>query len=153
MISLMLMTVSLFAQQFSGTWLCTVHVPPAHGRPAFVFHSTWSIAPAPGKAWTVVRWGPRTSQGGIAYVGYVPQEHEWVYEDFHYDGSYALSSSAGPHNGVWTWAGGGYYTARSVSRGVVTWKRTTPTRLNRSYARVINGKPVPQGTDSCTLQK
>jgi hypothetical protein len=101
-----------------------------------------------------VKWGQQDgSGGGIAYVGYVPSQNDWAYQDFHYDGTFALSTSAGPDKDqVWTWAGGGYYTDSGVQHGVVTWKLASPTRIERTFARIIDGKTDAPVSDSCTKQ-
>jgi hypothetical protein len=135
MLGMVFAALSLFAQAFGGSWTCTGG-----------YH--WNIAPAPGNAWTVVQWGPRSADGGTAYVGYVAKLHKWIYEDFHGDGSYAINSSQGPSGGAWTWSGT-YDTAQSVSHGSVVWKRTDAKRIDRTFNYTVDGKPR-QAHDSCT---
>lgn len=140
MLGLILAVMSLFAQAFAGAWTC-------HEQGTNV---PWSISTAPGSAWTIVRWGSQTDAGGgIAFVGYVEPNQQWIYEDFHYDGSYATNTSSGPKDSVWTWAGT-YYNGQAVMHGVVTWKLTGPTRIDRTFASVSNGKTTPSGADYCT---
>ena len=139
MVAVLLGALSLFAQAFSGTWTC-------HSRGAEI---PWVIAPAPGSAWTTVRWADQTSErGGTAYVGYIPAQKQWIYEDFHYDGSYAINSSPGPQNNVWTWTGT-YYLTDQTMHGQVLWQLTSANRIDRTFKATINGKPQSSG-DYCT---
>jgi hypothetical protein len=134
MIALVLASLSLFAQAFDGSWTCTGGYP-------------WHIAPAPGSGWTVVQWGPRTAAGGTAYVGYVPKQNQWIYEDFHGDGSYATNTSPGPVDGAWPWTGI-YFTGSDTDHGTVIWQRTSAKRIDRTFKVSVNGKPR-QAHDSC----
>ncbi len=143
MFAVLLVAVSLFAQAFGGTWTCH----------ASSFVSQWSIQPAPGGNWSVVRWGPQdAADGGVAYVGLVPAQNTWSYDDFHYDGTYAVTSSKGPDkSGVWTWAGGSDYTPAGVMHGTITWRETSPTRIDRAYFLLgAGGKLRQTGSDYCT---
>lgn len=117
---------NLFAQAFAGSWSCG-------GYP-------WHIAPAPGTGWTIVQWGPRSAEGGTAYVGDVPRLKEWIYYDFHGDGSFATNTSPGPVSGAWTWTGT-YYQSNAEGRGTVVWRRSSPTRIDRTFNFTANGKP------------
>lgn len=154
MVGVLLAAVSLFAQMFGGTWTCHVAVPARAGQPARSFTSAWSIQPAPGDNWTIVRWGPQgNSDGGVAYVGHVPSENDWAYRDFHYDGTYATTTSSGPDkNGVWTWAGGSYFTSRGILHGTITWKATSASRIDRAYYSESGGKLTQTGSDYCTKE-
>lgn len=151
MIAVLVAAANLFAQTFGGTWTCHDAVPASNGHAAHAVTTEWSIAPAPGDKWTVVKWGAQDgSSGGIAYVGFVPSENDWAYQDFHYDGTYGVTTSAGPDkDGLWTWAGGGYYTASGIVHGQVTWKATSPTRIDRTFFLMADGKPKPSGADYC----
>lgn len=132
-------------------WTCHSTVPASPGHPARTFDTRWEIAPAPGNAWTIVRWGDQSSaNGGVAYVGYIAPEHHWVYQDFHYDGSYAIQNSPGPNNGTWTWGPGTFYTATGALHGTVDWSLVSPTRIDRRFTQLIDGKPAHVGTDYCT---
>jgi hypothetical protein len=152
MVAVLLAAVNLFAQSFAGSWTCHGSVPATSDRPAHSYTTEWDIQAAPGDHWTIVRWGSQDNNaGGIAYVGYVPSENDWAYQDFHYDGSFGVSTSAGPDkDGVWTWAGGAYYTETGILHGVATWKLTSPARIERTFARVVEGKPDTPISDSCT---
>lgn len=154
MLAVLIAAVNLFAQTFAGTWTCHVSVPATSDHPSRSFTSEWSIQSAPGDKWAVVRWGPQDSgNGGVAYVGYVPTENDWAYQDFHYDGSYGVTTSAGPDkDGVWTWAGGGYYTTGGILHGEIKWKPTSSTRIDRTYYKLDNGSPTQTGSDYCTKQ-
>lgn len=154
MLAVLVATMNLFAQTFAGTWTCHVNVPATSDHPARSFTTDWSIQSAPGDKWAVVRWGPQDSgNGGIAYVGYVPSENDWAYQDFHYDGTYGVTTSSGPDkDGVWTWAGGGYYTPTGILHGEIKWKPTSSTRIDRTYYKLDNGNPTQTGSDYCTKQ-
>ncbi len=103
------------------------------------------------KNWTIVRWGPHGEQGGTAYVGYVPKLRAWIYDDFHGDGSYARSTSSGPHNDTWAWFGT-YYTQRAQqSYGPISWS-VKGNRLERRYETTVSGRPHQVGTDSCAKE-
>lgn len=135
MLAIMLAAVSLFAQSFGGSWRCTGG-------------TQWRIAPAPGSGWTTVEWGPRSADGGTAYVGYVPKLKLWLYEDFHGDGSYATNTSQGPKSGAWRWSGT-YDTARAVVHGSVIWRRANAGRIDRTFQYTVAGVPH-EAHDSCT---
>lgn len=135
MIAVLFAALSLFAQAFGGTWTCTGG-------------TRWHIAPAPGVAWTTVEWGPRSADGGTAYVGYVPKLGAWLYEDFHGDGSYATNTSQGPRGGAWTWSGT-YYTSHAILHGSVIWRRTNAGRIDRTFESNVNGV-THDARDSCT---
>ena len=140
MLAVFFAVISLFAQAFGGTWTC-------HSGGYTV---PWVIAPAPAQAWTTVRWASQSSaQGGIAYVGYVGASRHWIYEDFHYDGSYAVNTSGGPVDGTWTWQGT-YYVGKRVMHGQVLWKRSSADRIDRTFVVLANGKTTPSGKDFCT---
>ncbi len=140
MVTALLASISLFAQAFSGTWTCY-----------FQTHGTeWTITAAPGSAWTTVRWGDQSSaNGGVAYVGFIPQMRAWVYRDFHYDGSYADVTSPGPSQNAWTWSGP-YYAADRIMYGNITWTLTSPDRIERTFRKRDGDKLTPTGNDYCT---
>ena len=132
--------LSLFAQAFSGTWTC-------HDGG---FDVPWVIGGAPGASWTTVRWADQQSaRGGIAYVGYIAPQKQWVYEDFHYDGSYSMNTSPGPADDTWTWSGT-YYMGAQTLHGKVLWKLSSPQRIDRTFERSDGGKTTPTGSDYCT---
>lgn len=131
---LAVLAANAFLQMFGGNWTCSGNVP-------------WNITAAPGGTWTRVEWGDQRSKtGGIAYVGYVPQEKQWVYQDFHYDGSFALTTSKGPDGATWTWAGGGYYTKDAVLHGKIVWRLASPTLIERTFT-ALDDKGAPESTD------
>ena len=141
MAAAVLAALSLFGQAFAGTWTCG----DAH------FQTPWHIYAAPAANWTVVDWGPRTGNGGTAYVGYVPARKQWLYEDFHFDGSYSMNTSPGPVNGSWSWTGT-YDMGKHVLHGVVIWKRATRTRIVRTFEQTLGGKVVHVAHDSCAAR-
>lgn len=111
------LAANAFLSAFGGTFVCTEHV--LGGRPAAVSH--WSIAAQPNSSWDVVHWASGRDSG-TALVGYLAPNSQWLYEDFHADGSFGTSTSAGPQNGVWTWAGA-YTTSQRVLHGAIQWRR------------------------------
>lgn len=153
MVAVLVAAVNLFAQTFAGTWTCHGTAAAAGDHPARTYTSEWSIDSAPGDKWAVVKWGQQDGAGGgVAYVGFVPTQNDWAYQDFHYDGSYGVSTSDGPDKDkTWTWAGGAYYTQSGILHGVATWKLISPTRIERTFSRVTDGKdPQKIGSDYCT---
>jgi hypothetical protein len=154
MITLLLAAANLFTQTFGGSWICHATVAATSDHPARSLSTVLNIEPAPGDKWTVLKWGAQDSTGGgIAYVGFVPSENNWAYQDFHYDGTYAISTSAGPDaDGVWTWAGGGYYTTNGETHVTMKWKATSPSRIERQYFHDDAGKLAQFGSDYCTKQ-
>ena|SRR5579862_6303505 len=142
MLATLLMSLSLFASAFSGTWVC-------HFRG---HDTTWRIAAAPGSAWTSVRGGDQSSdRGGIAHVGCAGPQKRWVYRDFHYDGSYGDASSPGPVNGTWTWSGP-FYLSDRVLEGAALWNLTNTKRIDWTFEALQHGKLVPTASDYCTKQ-
>lgn len=154
MLAVLVAAANLFAQAFGGAWTCHGTVPATTDRPARTYTTEWSIESTPGDKWAVVKWGTQdgpSANGGIAYVGYVPSQNDWAYQDFHYDGSFGVSTSAGPDKeNLWTWAGGAYYTQTGILHGIVTWKLASPTRIERTFARLADGNSEPAGSDYCT---
>lgn len=153
MVAVLVAAVNVFAQAFAGTWTCHGTVAATSDHPARTFTSEMRIDSAPGEKWAVVKWGPQDSgNGGIAYVGFVPSQNDWAYQDFHYDGSYGVSTSAGPDKeNVWKWAGGAYYTPNGIFHGAVIWKLVSPTRIERTFERVTDGNTQEKtGSDYCT---
>jgi hypothetical protein len=143
MVYLLLAASNLFAQMFGGSWTCHM------GQST----TTWVIESAPGDKWATVRWGAQDAagQGGIAYVGFVPAQNDWAFQDFHYDGTFGVTTSVGPDKeNVWTWAGGGYYTPQGVLHGVITWKLASPDRIERTFAAIVDGKAQSPSSDYCT---
>lgn len=139
-------TTSVAAQffaDFAGTWICR----SSH------YTSYWSVASPAGNAWTIVTWGPDKSHvGGRAYVGWLPQKHQYVYDDFHNDGSLGRLHADAPidHRYVWT---GKYYAAgaKRVDRsGLITWKLAPSGTIERRFDRILDGRVIKQGNDTCT---
>jgi hypothetical protein len=109
--------VNAFLNAFGGTWACTPHLTGVVSAPV----STWTIAAAPRSSWVVVRWSARTANG-TAFVGYLAPSGQWIYEDFHSDGSFSAITSSGPQNGTWTWDGT-FTTPQRVTHGAIQWRR------------------------------
>jgi hypothetical protein len=106
-----------FLSAFGGTWACTPHTPGAVAAAA----SQWNIAQVPHSSWVVVHWEARDGNG-TAFVGYLPSAQQWIYDDFHSDGSFAANTSSGPQNGTWTWEGT-FTTPQRVLHGAIQWRR------------------------------
>jgi len=109
--------VNAFLSAFGGAWACTPHVPGVASAPV----SSWTIAAVPRSSWAVVRWSTRAGNG-TAFVGYLAPNAQWIYDDFHGDGSFAASTSSGPQNGIWTWDGTLTTPQREMHRAV-EWRR------------------------------
>jgi hypothetical protein len=118
MLVLAAVAVNAFLSAFGGTWACTPHLPGGVSAPV----STWTIAAAPKSKWVVVSWATR-SENGTAYVGYLAPESQWIYEDFHSDGSFSSNTSSGPQNGEWTWSGT-FTSSQREQHGAIQWRKT-----------------------------
>lgn len=121
---------NVFLRMFAGTFACTPHVPGVVGAPV----STWTIAAVPKSTWSTVHWATH-SANGTAFVGYLPLEKQWIYEDFHSDGSLAENSAPAPANGVWTWSGA-LITPEHTVHGATQWQRSGA-GFRQSYGRMI----------------
>jgi hypothetical protein len=106
-----------FLSAFAGSWTCTPHLPGVVTPP----QSHWTIAAAPRSTWATVRWSSR-GESGTAFVGYLPAQQQWIYEDFHSDGSFASNTSSGPQTGTWTW-NGTFTSPQRVQHGAIAWQR------------------------------
>jgi hypothetical protein len=109
--------VNAFLSAFGGTWACTPHVPGVVSAPV----STWTIAAAPHSSWVVLHWAGRTANG-TAFVGYLAPNAQWIYDDFHSDGSFSASTSSGPQNGTWTWDAT-FTTPERETHRAIQWRR------------------------------
>lgn len=131
-----------FFNDFGGNWTC--------GNDKY--HSQWSITSPDGNYWTIVAYGLDAAHpGGTAYVGWLPQEHVYVYDDFHNDGSLAKLTAPVPSNGVWHWTG--TYDASGAATPDtgpdITWTRKNDT-IVRTFGKRVNGAVQPMGNDTCT---
>lgn len=131
-----------FFNDFGGHWTC--------GNDKY--HSQWSIASPDGNYWTIVQYGLDPAHpGGAAYVGWLPQENRYIYNDYHNDGSFAQLTAAPPQSGLWHWTGT-YYAAGSGAPDNgpdVTWKRTKDT-IVRTFGKREGGQVRAMGADTCT---
>ena len=112
-----MVAANAFLSAFGGTWQCTPHLPGVTVAPV----SIWRIAPEPNSSWAVVRWSSR-GEHGTAFVGYIVPDQQWLYEDFHSDGSFASNTTSGPQNGTWTWSGT-FTTPQRIQHGAIQWRR------------------------------
>ena len=150
MLGLIVLTMSLFATAFGGTWTCAVH-PPTTVKQPHVLYSTWRIAPAPGGRWTAVTWGTRAEPGGLAYVGYDGARKLWIYDDYHFDGSFYRDFSTGPdRNGTWRWYGTADQWHLDRSDGPVSWKRAGARAFIQTYRAMRAGKLRDFGYARCS---
>jgi hypothetical protein len=117
MLLLAAVVVNAFLSAFAGSWTCTPHLPGVVAAP----QSHWTIAAAPQGSWAVVRWSSR-GERGVAFVGYLAPAAQWIYEDFHGDGSFASHTSSGPQNDIWTWDGT-FTSPQRVQHGAIQWRR------------------------------
>ncbi len=144
--------VSVFLQTFGGSWTCMRDVPASGAAPARTVKTAWTIAADPGvENWAVVHWGGSGAEGGTAYVGYVAPLKQWIYDDFHGDGTYARSTTPAPNGNTWDWYGTYYAPDSQISYGPISWKLTGPSRIDRTYAKTgTDGKVTVLATDYCT---
>lgn len=112
------LALNAFLSAFAGTWTCTPQLPGGVRAST----STWTIAAAPKSSWAVVHWSSRGANG-TAFVGYLAPDAQWIYEDFHGDGSFATNTSSGPQGGIWTWSGS-FTSSQRVQHGAIQWRRT-----------------------------
>jgi hypothetical protein len=131
MLVLAAVAANAFLSAFGGMWACTPQIPGVVTASA----TQWSIAAAPRSSWVVVHWETRAHDGGTAFVGYLPAEQQWIYDDFHTDGSFAANTSSGPQSGTWTWEGS-FTTPDRVLHGAVQWRRTK-TGFRQGFGRLL----------------
>lgn len=130
MLVLAAVAVNAFLSAFGGTWACTPHVPGVVTAPA----SRWSIARVPNSTWVAVHWAAR-SENGTAFVGYLAPDQQWIYDDFHSDGSFGANTSSGPQNGTWIWTGT-FTTPQRELHGAIAWRRDR-TGFRQGFGRLI----------------
>lgn len=131
-----------FFRDFGGTWTC--------GNATY--HARWSIESPDGNYWTIVRYGSDAQHiDGTAYVGWLPQDNVYVYNDYHNDGGFAQLTASAPSDGVWHWTGKYYASgAKSADTGPdITWTLKNGT-IVRAFAKRTNGKLTNTGSDTCT---
>jgi hypothetical protein len=136
------LAANAFLSAFGGTWTCTPHMPGVVTAPV----STWTIAPEPRSSWVVVRWSSRGAHG-TAFVGYLPPSAQWVYEDFHSDGSFASNTSPGPQNGTWTW-NGTFTSQQRVQHGAIQWRRDGD-GFRQGYGRMLGASFRESAYSTC----
>jgi len=117
MLVLAVVAANAFLSTFGGTWACTPHGPGVV-TPSV---SRWTIAAEPRSSWVVLHWSSR-SKNGTAFVGYLAADQQWIFEDFHSDGSFSSTTSDGPQNGVWTW-NGTFTSPQRELHGAIQWRR------------------------------
>lgn len=130
MLLLAAVAMNAFLAAFAGTWNCTPHLTGVVSPSS----STWTIGADAGTPWAVVHWHARGGSG-VAYVGYLAPEAQWIYEDFHSDGSFATNTSPGPQNGAWTWTGT-YTTAQRTQHIAIQWRREGD-GIRQSFGRML----------------
>ncbi len=130
MLVLAAVAVNAFLSAFGGTWACTPHLPGVVSAPV----STWTIAAEPKSSWVVVRWSTR-GEHGTAFVGYIAPESQWIYQDFHSDGSFSSNTSPGPQSGVWTWSGT-FTSPQREQHGAIQWRRTN-SGFRQGFGRLL----------------
>ncbi len=125
---------------FLGSWDC-------HGPH---YHSINTFAAVQGSRWITNRWGPKDEPGGMAYIGYVPARHEWVYEDFHYDGGFGEVTSKGEQHGMWIWAGPYYTPDGTTLHGRIVYVLHAHARYDRLFEMPAGSSWKQTGSDTCT---
>lgn len=145
-------TALSFLSALNGTWTCTTPVPAHNGTPASSFSSTWRVAAGPGKSnWATVTYGKGTTTWGTAYVGYVEQQHRWVYMDFHNDGAIAEMHAPPAADPTWVWTGSYYPEGGPADpSGQITWTLAGPNKIDRNFQKRQNGTLVELSRDVCT---
>jgi hypothetical protein len=139
------------ARYFLGSWTCVTQIPANGSTAARTLRTAWTFAPlSAGSGWIRIVYGDPASPDGTAVVGYVSELKKFVYRDFHADGSYADISSAAPVDGRWVWTGPYYPAAGGVLNGRIVYTMVSPTRYDRSFESVVDGKAVAMGGDTCT---
>lgn len=142
--------LALFLHTFGGSWMCTTHAPKTTLSPAQTYRSEWKISAAPGGIWSIVRWGALGKHGGIAYVRYLTHQKLWVYDDYHYDGTFYRDFSSGPSTaGDWRWFGTNDQVHVDSRQGPVTWRLISPVLFRQTYRETRNGKVIDQGYADC----
>jgi hypothetical protein len=131
-----------FLSAFGGTWKCTPHMPGVVTAPI----STWTIAAAPRSSWVVVRWTSRGANG-TAFVAYLAPSAQWIYEDFHSDGSFSSNTSAGPQNGTWTW-NGTFTSPQRIQHGAIQWRRDGA-GFRQGYGRMLGASFRESAYSTC----
>jgi hypothetical protein len=134
--------VNAFLSAFGGAWTCTPHLPGVVAPPV----SNWTIAQAPQSSWVVVRWSSR-GEHGTAYVGYLAPESQWIYEDFHSDGSFVSNTSSGPQSGAWTWSGT-FTSPQREQHGALQWRRTK-TGFRQGFGRLLGTSFRESSSSEC----
>jgi hypothetical protein len=146
MLILAAVAANAFLSAFGGTWACTPHTPGVVAAPV----SHWSIAQVPGSAWVVVHWNAR-AENGTAFVGYLVPDQQWIYDDFHSDGSLSANTSSGPQNGTWTWEGT-FTTPQRVLHGAIQWRRDK-TGFRQGFGRLLGTSFRETAYATCTPVK
>ncbi len=136
------LALGAFLTAFGGTWVCAPSGPGA----TYARETRWQIAAIPHSTWTRVTYAPG-GNGGTAFVGYLPFQRSWIYQDFHDDGSFADNRSPGPDHGVWTWTGA-YVTDRRMLHYAVQWRRVG-NRIERSFGVLLGTSFRSSGGDVC----
>jgi len=124
---------------FLGSWKCS--------GPGYVSVNTFSRAP--GSRWIANHWGPKGGQGGVAYIGFVPAQRQWIYEDFHDDGGYAQVTSPGLKDGSWTWTGPYYTPEGTVLHGRIVYAIESHDRYDRIFERPAGSGFQRTASDTC----
>jgi hypothetical protein len=131
--------LNAFVAAFAGTWSCAPDT--GNARPA----TRWTIAAVPRATWARVTSTGRS--GGTAYVGYLPYQGVWTYEDFRDDGTFVSTTSPGPQHGVWIW-NGAVTTADGITHVTVEWRRAGTT-IRRAVGRSIGPSFRASARDVC----
>jgi hypothetical protein len=135
-----------FLSAFGGMWACTPHIPGVVSAPV----SRWTIAQAPRSSWVIVKWSARDANG-TAFVGYLAHDQQWIYDDFHSDGSFSANTSRGPVDGIWTWSGS-FTTPQHLQHGAIQWHREG-NGFRQSFGRLLGASFRESAYASCRSAK
>jgi len=136
-------TINTAFSWFIGSWNC-------HGT-GYSTINTFTYAA--GNKWIINRWGPKTADGGTAYIGYVSAQKRWIYKDFHNDGGFGDVTSTGPHDNVWIWSGPYYTPDGKGLHGRIIYTIKNKGEYDRSFEEPKGNGFKSDGGDVCTRLK
>jgi hypothetical protein len=146
MLVLAVIAANAFLSTFGGTWTCAPHLTGVVAPSV----SKWTIAAVPRSSWVVLHWSSR-SENGTAFVGYLPADQRWIFEDFHSDGSFSSTTSGGPQNGAWTW-NGTFTSPQRELHGAIQWRRDR-TGFREGFGRLLGTSFLESAYSTCRPAK
>ncbi len=145
-----ILAASTFAQAFLGIWDCALTIPESATSPQRTVQATWTFEQIAGTDWTRVTYASGGQTGGFAIVGFLPQIGQWVYNDFHNDGSYAHLTAPNADN-TWRWSGDYFAPDGSVQTGSTnTWTLDSPRNWRITVVHVSGKTEELRESGACT---